>query len=161
MSQHPRCPGMTGEADMSNSRATTQSLRFAAVALFAISAGAVYAQIAAPTNSLPDPYRSVENWAKMPQGRTWGSTAGVAIDPDGASVWVAERCGANSCAGSDLAPVLKFDASGNLMKSCGAGRFVSGHVNIEDSERNVSVIDAQGELGKNNQSINFKPDGNV
>src|SRR5262249_3635171 len=120
-------PSLIGDADMSNSRATTQSLRFAAVALFTISAGAVYSQIAAPTNSLPDPYRSVENWAKMPQGRTWGSTAGVAIDPDGASVWVAERCGANSCAGSDLAPVLKFDASGKLVKSFGAGMFVFPH----------------------------------
>jgi len=152
---------MTGEADMSNSRATTQSLRFAAVALFAISAGAVYAQIAAPTNSLPDPYRSVENWAKMPQGRTWGSTAGVAIDPDGASVWVAERCGANSCAGSDLAPVLKFDASGNLVKSFGAGMFVFPHGIFVDRDGNVWVTDAQGKDGKGHQVFKFSPDGKV
>jgi len=152
---------MTGEADMSNSRATTQSLRFAAVALFAISAGAVYAQIAAPTNSLPDPYRSVENWAKMPQGRTWGSTAGVAIDPDGASVWVAERCGANSCAGSDLAPVLKFDGSGNLVKSFGAGMFVFPHGIFVDRDGNVWVTDAQGKDGKGHQVFKFSPDGKV
>jgi hypothetical protein len=55
---------------MSNSHATVQSLRFAATALFVIFAGAVYSQTAAPTNSLPNPYRSVENWAKMPQGRS-------------------------------------------------------------------------------------------
>src|SRR5579863_8436868 len=112
---------------MSNAHATRQSLRVAVFALLAISAGAVYSETVAPTNSLPNPYRSVESWAKMPAGRTWGSTAGVWIDPDGASVWVAERCGANSCAGSNLAPVLKFDASGNLVRSFGAGMFVFPH----------------------------------
>ena len=53
-----------------------------------------------PTNNLPNAYRSIENWAKMPPGRVWGATAGVAIDPDGKSVWVAERCSANSCVNS-------------------------------------------------------------
>ncbi len=55
-----------------------------------------------PATSLtdqPNPYRTIENWAKLPEGRTWGSTAAVDIDRDGKSVWVAERCGANSCAG--------------------------------------------------------------
>jgi hypothetical protein len=46
-----------------------------------------------PTNSLPNPYRSIENWGTLPQGRAWGSTSAVAIDPDGTSVWVGERCG--------------------------------------------------------------------
>ena len=55
----------------------------------------------APINTLPDPYRSVENWARLPDGRMWGSSAGVYVDPKGTSIWVAERCGANSCAGSD------------------------------------------------------------
>jgi streptogramin lyase len=149
---------------MSKSRATTlslQSLRFAAVALFAISAGVVYSQTITPTNSLPDPYRSVENWAKMPQGRTWGSTAGVWIDPDGASVWVAERCGANSCLGSNLDPVLKFDASGKLVKAFGAGMFVFPHGISVDQEGNVWVTDAQGKDGKGHQVFKFSPDGKV
>ena len=51
------------------------------------------AQTSAPTNSLPNPYRSIENWGTLPAGRAWGSTSAVAIDPDGTSVWVAERCG--------------------------------------------------------------------
>jgi len=146
---------------MSNSHAIIQSLRFAAVALFAISAGAVYSQTTAPTNSLPNPYRSAENWAKLPQGRTWGSTAGVWIDPDGASVWVAERCGANSCAGSNLAPVLKFDASGNLVKSFGAGMFVFPHGIFVDRDGNVWVTDGQGKDGKGHQVFKFSPDGKV
>ena len=149
---------------MSKSHATTpslQSLRFAAIALFTISAGVVYSQTSAPTNSLPDPYRSVENWAKMPQGRTWGSTAGVWIDPDGASVWVAERCGANSCLGSNLDPVLKFDASGKLVKSFGAGMFVFPHGISVDREGNVWVTDGQGKDGKGHQVFKFSQDGKV
>jgi hypothetical protein len=146
---------------MSKSHATTLSLRFAAVALFAISAGVVYSQTITPTNSLPDPYRSVENWAKMPQGRTWGSTAGVWIDPDGASLWVAERCGANSCLGSNLDPVLKFDPSGKLVKAFGAGMFVFPHGIFVDREGNVWVTDGQGQDGKGHQVFKFSPDGKI
>ena len=83
------------------------------------------AQTNAPTNSLPNPYRSVENWGALPEGRAWGSTSAVAIDVDGTSVWVGERCGESrppsridpgqpfACAGSKLDPILKFDAAGN------------------------------------------------
>ena len=140
---------------------TRQALRFAAFAVLAISAGTVYSQTVAPTNSPPNPYRSVENWAKMPQGRTWGSTAESAIDNDGSSVWVAERCGANTCAGSNLDPVLKFDASGNLVKSFGAGMFVFPHGIFVDRDGNVWVTDAQGKDGKGHQVFKFSPEGKV
>ena len=46
-------------------------------------------------------------------GRKIGSTVGITIDRDGTSVWVFERCGAQNCVGSDVAPIVKFDASGN------------------------------------------------
>ena len=72
-------------------------------------------------NDLPNPYRTVEGWAKMPEGRTWGSTSSVDIDKDGTSVWVGERCGTNSCLSSTLDPVLKFDKNGALEKSFGSG----------------------------------------
>ena len=49
--------------------------------------GLACAETTAPTNALPNPYRSIEGWARMPEGRTWGSTSGVAVDPDGNSVW--------------------------------------------------------------------------
>src|SRR5579871_3723844 len=78
-----------------------------------------------PTNDLPNPYRTVENFFKMPEGRTWGSTSAVAVDRDAKSIWVAERCGANSCAGSKLRPVLHFDASGNLITAFGEGLLLS------------------------------------
>ena len=69
-----------------------------------------------PINDLPNPYSSVDGWGKLPDGREWGSTAGVDIDPDG-SLWAIDRCGGNSCAGSDVDPILKFDADGNVTAS--------------------------------------------
>ena len=68
------------------------SLGMGLLAILAIG-GLSFAQTSAPTNSLPNPYRSIENWGTLPEGRAWGSTSAVAIDPDGTSVWVGERCG--------------------------------------------------------------------
>ena len=73
-----------------------------------------------PINDLPNPYRSIDGWAKLPDGRTWGSTAGVDIDPDGIHLWAIDRCGSNSCADSDVDPILKFDPAGNVVASMGA-----------------------------------------
>src|SRR5271156_263585 len=73
-----------------------------------------WAQTDVAPNSQPNPYVTVENWAKLPEGRMWGSTSAVDVDRDGKSIWVAERCGVNSCAGKNDPPVLKFDASGTL-----------------------------------------------
>jgi streptogramin lyase len=97
----------------------------------------------------------------MPEGRTWGSSAGVHVDPNGTGVWVAERCGANSCAGSDLAPILHFDPSGRLLKAFGAGMFVFPHGIFVDTEGNVWVTDGQGKDGKGHQVFKFSPEGKV
>lgn len=88
-----------------------------------------------------NPYTAVDNWAQMPAGRSWGATSAVDIDRDGTSVWVAERCGQNSCAGSDLPAILRFDASGTLVRSFGAGMFVFPHGMHVDREGNVWVTD--------------------
>ena len=69
----------------------------AAMALGAVCVTGAFAQGDAPTNDAPNPYKTVEGWAKLPEGRKWGSTSAVDIDKDGKSIWVAERCGANSC----------------------------------------------------------------
>ena len=103
-----------------------------------------------PTNALPNPYRTVENFFRMTRGRTWGSTSAVDIDRDGRSVWVAERCGANSCLDrasgqmSSLPPILKFDPSGALVTSFGHGMLIFPHGIHVDMDGNVWVTDAQG-----------------
>ena len=40
---------------------------------------------------------------------------------DGKHIWAADRCGANSCVGSDLDPIVKLDPDGNVVASFGAG----------------------------------------
>ena len=120
----------------------------------------IFAQGNTAPNSQPNPYRTVENWAKLPGGRTWGSSSAVAIGPDG-SIWVAERCGANTCAGSNLAPVLRFDHSGKLLKTFGEGLFIFPHGICVDKEGNVWITDAQGKDGKGHQVIKFSPEGKV
>jgi DNA-binding beta-propeller fold protein YncE len=94
-----------------------------------------------PTNDAPNPFQTIEGWAKLPEGRTWGSTSAVEIDKDGVSIWVAERCGANSCAASNLPSVLKFDANGNLVKAFGEGMITSPHGIFVDRDGNVWVTD--------------------
>ena len=80
------------------------------VAAAAFSGWTMSAQSAAtPMNDLPNPYRTVENFFTLPEGRAWGSTSTVDIDRDLTSIWVAERCGVNSCAGSNRPVVYKFD----------------------------------------------------
>src|SRR5204863_6408751 len=102
-----------------------------------------------PTNSLPNPYQTIKDWGKMPEGRMWGSTSAVEIDKDGKSVWVAERCGQNSCLDratsqmSPFPPILKFDPSGKLVKSFGEGMLIFPHGIFVDRDGNVWVTDGQ------------------
>ncbi|HEV8355487.1 MAG TPA: peptidyl-alpha-hydroxyglycine alpha-amidating lyase family protein [Gemmatimonadales bacterium] len=129
-----------------------------------------------PTNDLPNPYRTIEGWAQMPEGRTWGSTSAVEIARDGISIWVAERCGSNSCAGSNLDPILQFDSTGTLVKHFGAGLFHSPHGIFVDRDGNLWVTDCSctgtaeqrraDSLGsdgkpKGHRVFKFSPDGKL
>ena len=141
---------------------------------------------ARPVNERPNPYQTVENYFKLPDGRTFGSTSAVEIDKDGRSIWVAERCGVNSCADpatgkmSPLDPVLKFDASGKLVKSFGAGMIAFAHGIFVDRDGNIWVTDASDNRPRpargaapgtpppaapaklvGHQVIKFSPDGKV
>jgi DNA-binding beta-propeller fold protein YncE len=120
-----------------------------------------HAQANAEPNSQPNPYSTIEGWAKLPEGRPWGSASGVAVDRDGKSIWVGERCGANSCAASTVAPILKFDSSGKLVTSFGAEMFMFPHGLTVDQAGNVWVTDGQGKEGKGHQVFKFSPEGKV
>ena len=117
-------------------------------ALLSSSAAMVAQRDSGPTNDLPNPYQSIENAFTLPEGRVWGSTSAVEIGKDGRSVWVAERCGANSCVTdpatgkmSPLDPILHYDANGKLIKSFGAGLLVGPHGIFVDRDGNIWVTD--------------------
>ena len=78
-------------------------------------AGVMVLALAYDISAQANPYRTIENFFKMPDGRKVGSTAGITIDRDGSSIWVFERCGGNYCTESSVAPILKFDQSGNVI----------------------------------------------
>lgn len=139
-------------------------------------AGAIAQTDPQPTNDLPNPYQqTIAPWGDLPDGRTWGALSAVAIDNDGSSVWVANRCGANpdtppgespftydSCAGSNVNPVMKFDASGKMLKSFGAGLFIFPHKIYVDAQGNVWVVDARSANERERKQYpNAKPKGHI
>jgi hypothetical protein len=105
-----------------------------------------------PTNDAPNPFQTISNYFKLPAGRDWGSTSAIDVDKDGKSIWVAERCGANSCFDattgkmSPLDPILKFDETGKLVKSFGAGMIVFAHGIHVDRDGNIWVTDGNGNM---------------
>src|ERR1700761_599455 len=113
--------------------------------------GPASAQTAAP-NSQPNPYQTVEHWFHLPEGRTMGSTSSVLVAPNG-HIWVADRCGTNSCADSKLDPIFEFDADGKLLRSFGGGMFVFPHSILMDREGNLWITDGQGREGKGQQAL--------
>ena len=149
------CGGAEGDAGAPDSTSTAEA------SMAAVLDGSV------PINDLPNPYRSIDGWGTLPNDREWGATAGVDIDPDG-SLWAIDRCGANSCVGSDLDPILKFDADGNVTTAIGGGLFLFPHGLHVDGDGNVWVTDGQGprednpdSAGRGHVVIKLSPDGDV
>ncbi|MBM4183913.1 MAG: hypothetical protein FJ207_06755 [Gemmatimonadetes bacterium] len=132
-------------------------------ALLSVGVGALQLPLAAQTG--PNPYRLVEGlqagagpgrigepWAKLPAGQQMGSPGGLHIDVDGVSLWAVIRCGSDGtprggqtyCNGSNLDPVLRFDANGNITAAFGRRRFDWPHGLHVDRDGNVWVTEAGG-----------------
>lgn len=121
-----------------------------------------------PINDRPNPFSSINHWVDLPDGRGWGSTAGVDIDPDGRHLWAIDRCGANSCAGSNLDPILKIDPEGNVVAAIGGGLMLFPHGLHVDRDGNVWVTDARGPdpedpntTAKGHVAYKLSPEGEV
>lgn len=152
---------------MPNQTALRIPLLLAAAALVAAAPDGASAQ------PYSNPYRMVEGWAKLPEGRKMGAVGGVAIDPDGEHVWAVVRCDSaepgrfgNECLDSDLDPVLKFDMEGNMLTGFGGGMFIWPHGLHVDAEGNVWVTDAVSAARtppgtRGHQVIKFSPAGKV
>lgn len=118
----------------------------------------------------PNPNR-IGNWATLPEGREWGSTAGIAIDPTDGHIWGYERCASGSAGGpgvncdtNPVDPIFKFDRNtGEVLANFGAGIFVTPHGIDVDDEGNVWVTDfATNAAGTKGQQVHkFSPEGEL
>ena len=75
----------------------------------------------------------IANWGDLPEGREWGSTAGIDIDPNDGQIWAYERCGAGTfgsgvpinCDSNPVDPIFKFDRNtGEVLANFGGGVMV-------------------------------------
>ncbi len=118
-----------------------------------------------PINSGTNPYRVIRDWAQLDlEARGWGGSNGVAIDPDGRSVWAVDRCSPGTtpgCVDSPGNPVHHFDESGNEIRSFGGGMFVWPHGIHVDRDGSVWVADARAVDGKGSVVVKFSPEGRV
>ena len=122
---------------------------------------------------LPNPTATVTaNWGDLPEGREWGSTAGVDIDPIDGQLWAYERCGAGTfgagvpvnCDSNPVDPIFKFDRNtGEVLANFGGGIMVTPHGIHADADGNVWVTDFAGnaEGTKGHQVHKFSPDGEL
>jgi len=115
----------------------------------------------ASTFNVDNPYAPAAAWGVLPDSRTWGATSAIHPAHDG-RIWVADRCGQNSCIGlDDVDPVMLFDRDGHLIRQFGRGLFVWPHGIFEDAQGNVWVTDARGDGRRGHQVHKFSPAGEL
>jgi DNA-binding beta-propeller fold protein YncE len=121
---------------------------------------------------LPNPTPKVtRNWGQLPDGRKWGTSAGVDIDPNDGHIWAYERCGSGTLGGgggavtcdtNDVDPVFKFDRNtGAVLANFGKGLMVTPHGIHVDRQGNVWIADFAGNEArtKGHQVHKFSPKG--
>jgi len=148
---------------MTSVRRTICTLGLAAMAAIAICDSAAHAQGAPDPNAAPNPYHVDNSWnLQLPEGRKLGAPIGIEIDhSDGKTLWLFDRCGGESCAGSPLNPIFKLDASSKVLANFGAGTVNWPHGFYVDRDGNVWVTDGKAGGGKGHTVIKFSPGGKV
>src|SRR5690349_19140831 len=120
----------------------------------------------------PSPARNVTaNWGKLAEGRKWGTSAGIEIDPKDGNIWAYERCGGGAlddaqtnCDANPVDPIFKFDRNtGEVLANFGKGIMVTPHGIYADAQGNVWVTDFAGNPAgtKGHQVHKFSPDGKL
>jgi DNA-binding beta-propeller fold protein YncE len=158
------------------------ALRLAWLILLAVGLAVALSLVAPPggertvfAQALPNPYRIVDGWAKLPGGKPLGAVGKATIDRDGRHLWALVRCEAmadparfgDECRDSKMDSVYKFGPDGNVVTSFGGGMFIWPHGLAIDPDGNVWVTDAvaanrtpPGDM-RGQQVVKFNPEGKV
>ncbi|MFN7977593.1 MAG: hypothetical protein U0P30_05610 [Vicinamibacterales bacterium] len=161
---------------MSQSRLIVSVLGLGAAAFIAFhdASASLQAQGKAPNpitgEGLPNPTPVVtRNWGTLPPGRTWGTSAGIEIDPLDGNIWAYERCGAGTagggpvdCENNPVDPIFKFDRkTGAVLANFGKGVMVTPHGIHVDKQGNVWIADFAGNKAgdRGHQVHKFSPKG--
>jgi len=115
----------------------------------------------AQQNAIFNSYMVNDGWLNLSDGRRLGLATKVALDRDGRSLWVFDRCGTVDCVGSMLDPIAKLDPFGNLVVRFGAGMFNHPHGLHVDHDGNLWATDDHGGEGKGHSVFKFSPQGKV
>ena len=142
----------------------------------ALVAGIALATATLLAQALPNPYRMVDGWAQLPNGRPIGAVGKVTIDRDGRHVWAIIRCEplpdpsrfGDECRDSKADTVYRFSPEGKVVTSFGGGgMFIWPHGLEIDPDGNVWVTDAvapqripRGDK-RGHQVVKFSPEGKV
>lgn len=114
----------------------------------------------AQTNDLPNPYKTVRDWAHLPKGMTWPAITGIMESAEG-NVYVLGRCHDNSCAGRSEPAVLVFNSAGKIVSTWGSGLFNFPHGFLLDKQGFIWISDSQSGGGKGNQVLKFTRNGKL
>jgi DNA-binding beta-propeller fold protein YncE len=161
---------------MSPSRLIVSVLGLGAAAFFALhdASTSLRAQGKVPNpitgEGLPNPTPVVtRNWGTLPAGRTWGTSAGIEVDPIDGNLWAYERCGAGTagggpvdCENNPVDPIFKFDRkTGAILANFGKGVMVTPHGIHVDKQGNVWIADFAGNKAgdRGHQVHKFSPKG--
>ena len=154
--------------------ALTPVTALGAAAVLALAASAGPGSVLS-AQALPNPYRMVEEWAKLPGGRGMGAVGDVRVDRDGRHIWAVIRCEpladparfGDECRDSKADVVYRFSPEGAVVASFGGGMFIWPHGIEIDPDGNVWVTDgvASQRIPKGDkrghQVVKFSPQGKV
>ena len=160
--------GTRGRSSCRSVRKATGCLCVGVLLMVVLSAGERGQRDIPPQNNAANPFMTEGDWVQFPRNRSFGSSGGIDMDVDGIHVWVAERCGGNSCAASTLDPILKLAPDGSLITSFGGGMFNQPHGLHVDQDGHIWVTDSQGPTaeerdgrGKGHVVMKFSADGEL
>ena len=105
-------------------------------------------------------WRMTDSWGQLPDGVVWGQIISVEVDGEG-NVYAFHRCSSNTCVDRTEPPLLKFNASGELLMAWGEGMLVWPHGFHLDREGNIWLTDGRDDDGRGQLVYKLSPEGEI